>query len=97
MFKINRTTEDRENRISMRVPEGEFEIVGTGEFVVELFKAICENDYFVEILRKTFAGETIESVAEKMRDAGFPEQVVVDFENGDFWSDMIKTDSENGR
>lgn len=97
MFKIKRIAEDRENRISLNVPEGGFEIVGTSPFVVELFRAICENDYFVEILRKTFAGESVESVAQKMREAGFPEQIVVDFENGDIWADVIKTDYENGR
>ncbi len=96
MFNIKRIKEG-ENSFIVTTDEGSVSIVGTGDFVVRMVKAVCESDEFVELVRKNLEGVSREDIAVEMRLAGFPEQIIIDFENGDFWADIIKTDSSNGR
>lgn len=90
MFKIKRVEAGEENVFRIATPDGTIEIRGTDDFVVRMMKSLSEESTaYLEIVRENFAGETRESIAAKMRDAGFPENLVTEFERGEFWDDLI--------
>jgi hypothetical protein len=90
MFKLKRTTKDAENKFTVTTPDGYITIAGTGDFVVRMVRSLCtESEEFLNILRENMQGETHESIAAEMRKAGFPEDIVTDFENDNFWADVI--------
>ncbi len=91
MFKLKRTTKDEENKFKISTPDGYIEIAGTGDFVVRMVKSLCrESEEFLAVLRENTKGLTHEDVAEEMRKAGFDEDIVKDFENDNFWADIIE-------
>ncbi len=90
MFKLKRVEDDQQNSIRVTTPEGSVEIKGTSAFVVRMFKSLCEESTeFFEVMRANLAGMTREQVAAEMRRAGFDERIVRDFENYDYWDDII--------
>lgn len=98
MFKIKRTEDKNNNHFTISTNDGFIRIEGKSDFVVRMIKDICENsEEFLNILKENLQGKTIESVAEKMRSAGFPENIVTDFENGNLWDDLILRPTNDGR
>lgn len=90
MFKLKRIEEGGENKFTVSAPEGYITIAGTSEFVVEIFKDLCRtSEAFLAFVRRNTEGVTHEDVAAEMRKAGFPENIVQDFENDNFWDDVI--------
>lgn len=91
MFKIKRVEAETEDHVlKFKVEEGSIEIKGTGDFVVSIFKAICESEEFTAIVRKSLNGATREEVAAALREQGFPETVCRDIEDGIIWDDLIE-------
>lgn len=90
MFKLKRVEKGGENKFTLSTPDGYITIAGNDGFVTRLIKDLCRtSEEFLTILRENLRGETIESVAMEMRKAGFDEDVVRDFENDNFWDDVI--------
>ncbi len=90
MFKIKRISAGGENVFRIATDDGTIEIRGRDTFVVRMVKSLCEeSSEFLEILRDNLAGEMHETIAAKMRRAGFDEDIVKDFENDSFWDDII--------
>jgi hypothetical protein len=90
MFEIERIPKGSENKFTVSTPNGYITIAGNDEFVIRMVRDICQNsEEFINEMRETLRGETRESVAIKMRQAGFPENLVQDFEDGIIWDDLI--------
>jgi hypothetical protein len=76
MFKNNRVEDGTKDQwLKFTVGEDSVLIKGTGDFVIQIFKAICESEEFAAFVRKSLNGATREEVAAAMRKQGFPETV----------------------
>lgn len=90
MFKLKRVEKGEENKFTVSTPDGYISIVGTDVFVVRMVKDLCRtSEEFLNILRENMKGMTHEDLAKEMRQAGFPEDIVKDFEEDNFWDDFI--------
>lgn len=80
MIEFKRVTDAEENSIIVTGSEGYIKVVGTADFVVRFIKDLCENSKeFQSELQQAVRGETVESVAAKLRDGGFNEEIIQDF------------------
>lgn len=90
MFKLKRVEQGEENKFTITVGDDYISIAGAGEFVARMVKDLCQNsEEFEAILRENLQGLTHEDVAREMRRAGFDEDIVRDFEDDNFWDDVI--------
>lgn len=90
MFEIKRVEKGAENKFTVSSPGGYITVAGTDEFVTRMIKDLCRNsEEFLNIFRETLRGMTHADVAAEMRRGGFSEDIVRDFENDNFWDDVI--------
>lgn len=90
MLKIKRVEKGQENKFTVSSPSGYITVAGTDEFVTRMIKDLCQtSEEFLNIFRETLRGMTHADVAAEMRRGGFSEDIVRDFENDNFWDDVI--------
>jgi hypothetical protein len=80
MLEIKRVTDAETNSFTVTTSNGCIYVEGTSDFVVRCIKDFCENsEVFKNALADAADGETLESIADKMRAGGFDEEVIRNF------------------
>lgn len=84
MLKINRVESGKPNYLVIETPDGSITITGTNEFFTRMVKDLLRHgSEFEKEFRAQLEGVTKEDFAEQLRNAGFPEKVVQDFEKAE--------------
>lgn len=90
MFNLTRVEDSEPNMFRVETEDGYIVVAGSSQFVSKMIPALCESNEFEQILRENLGDMTKKDVAQEMRRAGFPEEIVVEFENNDFWPSLLE-------